>query len=113
MATTREARIIFPKADNDGQPIDTAPYLRWICKAFGGATVAEARGIWADDNGVVYDEPGYVVDVAMEDTAANEATMRSIAWAFARNYRQLAMYLRGANGVVHIINTAGAVAEAA
>lgn len=108
----RKARILFPKADNDGQPIDVTPFLRWICGAFGGATVTEGRGIWADAQGHVYDEPGYVVDVAMDDTAANEGIMRSIAKEFAFRHAQLAMYLRSASGVVYILDTAP-MAEAA
>lgn len=103
----REARIILPNADNNGQSLQLlhGELARTLCRRFGGATASTTRGMLVSNDGTFYDEPGTSYDVAMDDTAENAETLRSIAFAFGRRARQEAMYVRYASGVVEIVDT--------
>ena len=111
----KEARIILPKADNNGQSLEFMhkSLATMLCKAFGGATATDSHGMWVSPEGKLYDEPGTAYDVAMEDTAENAATMREIAFRFGRLAKQEAMYLRYASGKVEIVDTSAEMAAAA
>lgn len=111
----REARIILPKADNHGQPLDLAhaDLARALCRNFGGATATATRGMWVSDDGKLYDEPGIAYDVAMDDTPANREIMRALAVAYGRRCGQEAMYVRYASGDVAILDTRTSIREVA
>lgn len=106
----REARIILPKADNAGKSLDHAhaELAMMLCKAFGGATATDSNGMWVSPSGKLYAEPGTAYDVAMEDKAENDVTLRSIAVRFGRLCQQEAMYVRYASGAVEIVDTSAA-----
>lgn len=111
----REARIILPVADNAGNPLDLIHrrLARALCQTFGGATVAETRGMWVSSSGKLYDEPGRAYDVAMADTPENAAMLRAIAMTAGASAGQEAVYVRFASGEVNIIDIPAADAAAA
>lgn len=115
----KEARFILPLADNSGLPLDLlhVDLERELCRRFGGATITASAGIWADNNGRVYREPGRCYDVAMADDGSPQANVLAklfagIAAAYGRRAGQLAVYLRHASGQVEILDLKTARAAA-
>ena len=104
----REARIILPINGKPGNEAARKSTLARLVSAFGGATVTQGRGIWADNSGNLHDEPGEVVDVACEDNAISRATLTALARTFGQMAHELAVYLRLPSGEVLILDTAAA-----
>lgn len=104
----REARLILPNADNDGQPLSFAhDWLKGeLIGAFGGYTATPSQGGWRSPNGTIYEEPGTAYDIACDDGC--DAYLRGLAQRIGRLARQQAVYLRQPNGVVEIVDTSAA-----
>lgn len=100
----REALIILPIQGNDGTDLSAAhaALAKDICRTFGGATISEARGMWIDPTGRLFDEPVRQYAVACEDNAASVAALRGMADGIGRVARQQSMYLRLPSGDVEI-----------
>ena len=103
----REARIILPKLDNNGNDLAFAhvALARDLCQAFGGATACDTRGMWVGYDGTLYDEPGTAYDVAMDATEENARALRNLAVRYGHLCGQEAMYVRYACGKVEIVDT--------
>lgn len=103
----REARIILPKIDNNGHDLASAhaALARDICRAFGGVTASDTRGMWVGYDGTLYDEPGTAYDVAMDATEENAATLRDLAVRYGQLCGQEAVYVRYTCGTVEIVDT--------
>lgn len=99
----REARIILPKEDKNGQ--STYEYRQTFEKAlleyFGGFTASHTYGAWIDGKGrIVYDN-GVAYHVAVADT--EEFALRELARTAAIDLNQDAIYLRNSRGNVLLI----------
>lgn len=106
--TMREARIILPVLDNEGRSLAPVHEMLTVdlIEAFGGVTCVDCMGAWQDHNGNVHREAGVAYDVAMEPCTANDLRLVEIAIGAGRSARQLAMYVRLADGRVEIIDMA-------
>ncbi len=102
----QEARLVMPKADNDGNELDLLhdQLATRLCEEFGGFTATDTRGGWIDESdGRLYREPGIAYDVAMEAIEDNDETLRLIAAEYCRRSAQICMYVRLASGSVEFI----------
>lgn len=102
----REARIIAPILDNDGQPVTEAlqSLERRLVQSFGGFTrMQHGTGGWAD-KGRVQVEGVIVYDVAVETTDRTHRTaLHSIANLLRMEAKQQAVYLRYPSGEVELV----------
>lgn len=102
----REARIILPVLDNNGQSLVHAhDYLkRQLCLLFGGYTATASYGGWIDQKtGKLYEEQGTAYDIACEHTQENRAVLVGLAQMLIELAQQKAIYLRLPNGNVQIV----------
>ena len=102
----REAIIILPKFDNTGMQTVTAhDVLRSaLLSDFGGFTRCDCVGSWRDpETGAVFDDDSYMYCVAMEPGPKNDVKLFAAAIFAAECARQEAIYVRDANGGVHIL----------
>ena len=99
----REARLIVPINDNQGKSLDHvhAEIAECLVSEFGGLTEIEAKGMWFND-ARLFAENVYFYDVAMEVSKENEKKLVDIAMLAKKLAGQDAIYLRHANGYVHI-----------
>lgn len=104
----REARLILPNRDNDGNTLAQChAYLKGaLIGAFGGYTATPSQGGWKGPDGRIYEEAGTAYDVAVADGC--ESYLRELAGNIGRMARQEAVYLRQPNGVVEIVDTSAA-----
>jgi len=77
-------------------------YQTRLSDAFGGWTAHSATGGWKSAN-VEVTEPVVVYTVAMDDTAANRDTMRTLASAVKADMEQEAVYLSFTQAEVEFI----------
>jgi hypothetical protein len=70
----REARIILPVLDNEGQSVAAAhKHLReLLAKRFGGFTAISGHGGWVDTGGELVAEDVTIYDVAVDDENAEK-----------------------------------------
>jgi hypothetical protein len=110
----REALIVLPNLDNNGQSIAVAHkrLATRLIDAFGGLTTRQAQGAWVN-HGKLYREDVTEYVVAYAPTAFNDGTLREIATQAGNEARQLAVYARFASGEVEIIDTVPAHAATA
>lgn len=106
----KEARIILPLEGNstDGnRPPAGAAVHRLVrtrlAKRFGGYTRTTGFGGWVDSEGQIVEENVAIYDVAINQTAEDNADLRAIAVAAACNLLQDAVYFRPTSGLVEII----------
>ena len=106
----REALIICPRHDNEGNTLEglRAMAVAALVTAFGGCTVQEAFGHWADATGRVVSEPVWQLVTACVHSDDTADTLRSVAEMIGKLGRQWAVYVRLADGSVEIIDTAAA-----
>ncbi len=78
-----KVELIIPNNDNDGAPNEALieRSIADVCKAFGGATVYDARGCWVNDDGKLYDEPVTVIASAATDRKMASGFLASAAKA--------------------------------
>ena len=104
----REARIIFPHIDKDGNILPERIEYRfreWIIDKFGGCTVSYGDGYWRNPkNGKQYAETVSIVDIAAAPTLENMITLRDIATTFCKAGNQECVYLRHLTGIVEFVS---------
>ena len=107
----KEARIILPlvgKSADGVRPPSAAAVHRLLrtrlAKRFGGYTRTTGYGGWVDGEGQIVEENVAVYDVAINPTAEDNADLRDIAVAAARNLLQDAVYFRQTSGLLEIIS---------
>ena len=102
----REAQIILPLADNNGAAYpDVLDALEQrLIRTFNGFTYAPATGAWVGPHNKLYREAVRVYSIAMEDTRANAAALRSIANLTRMEARQEAVYIRLPDGEVEFVS---------
>ncbi len=95
----REARLILPERDNDGNSLTGVHEALQdrLCDAFGGFTLTYGKGGWKNDAGLLFREAVYIYDVAVKDAGAG---LRQIAQDLRVAARQEAVYLRLPTGDV-------------
>lgn len=103
----REACIICPQHDNDGQSLQRVlkNSQTALAKQFGGYTCLPGKGGWINGAGKLQAEPVWQLNVAYEPSAANDAKLESVARYIGHEGRQQAVYVRFASGDVQIIET--------
>ena len=101
----REACIILPIADNEGNGLDNvhSELKRDLCAWFGGCTVTKGDGAWLNSQGKLYQEPVAIYTVAMEPSEANRFKLWDLARRLATDARQQAIYVRYADGSVDFV----------
>lgn len=111
----KEACIICPQQDNDRHSLQHVRHYAELamCKAFGGCTVANAKGSWVDPQGKLVSEPVWTFTSACEPNEASNRTLEKIARYIGHEGRQQAVYLRYPSGDVSILDTAEQHKEAA
>lgn len=99
----REASIILPLNDNDGNGLLEVhnSLARALSEAFGGCTAVASSGYWYHE-GRLYDEPGRVFTTAAEPTAVNNKMIAFLAKYYGEMAKQIAVYYRDFDGNVHI-----------
>lgn len=101
-----EATLILPKLDNDGRPLDSVHFALELdlMEAFGGFTASDARGGWIDaDDGKTYRDESVRYSIAADFEARggrNRRRLENIAGRYAREARQVSVYVRHADGEV-------------
>ncbi|MBB4039094.1 hypothetical protein GGR34_000729 [Microvirga flocculans] len=107
----REARIIVPLKDNDGNDLTAVHTFakHALCRKFGGFTATPISGGWMDDDGTFYEDHSIAYDIAMVPDRQDDV-LRDLVLELGVMARQLAMYCRYASGTVEIIDTSKALA---
>ncbi len=103
----KEAKIILPQNDNDGNDLSAVhqKFGTALVEKFGGATVTFGLlGLWRDPEGKTVSEPVAEYLVAMNDDAQSREHLREIALRLGHEAKQKAIYIRHANGDVNFIN---------
>lgn len=111
----REALIICPKNDNNGNPLPhiKRKAVRFLSDNFGGCTVREAEGAWVNpDTDDVQEEPVWELTVACSDTDSVRSLLRSIAVEIGVQADQHSMYIRYPSGDVEIVEIQKAAVKA-
>ncbi len=100
-----EARLILPNLDNNGDSLDVTHDVlaEYLIDAFGGFTSQAVQGGFKGEDGTVYREAGTAYDVALDDSADNQAYLRGIARWAAGAADQECVYLRQPSGAVEFI----------
>jgi hypothetical protein len=100
----REAMIIIPTHDNDGNRLDHLREAVMVaaCDRYGGCTVQPGAGAWVAGDRRLVQEAVWLVHIAMADTRDNAAHLSGLADLVAHSGRQEAVYVRYASGVVAI-----------
>lgn len=90
----RIAQINLPVFDNNGVNLDAThvALANDLIALFGGFTVWQGRGAWAD-NGKLYYEDVKVYQVAYEPDHIIRETIRAVAKRIGRQAGQLAMFI--------------------
>lgn len=101
----REAMVICPMKDNEGVSLEAVRMYaeHEMSTAFGGVTTTASSGSWVSPQGELITEPVWQLVSAMDANEKNDATLKSIAKRILRHGKQQAVYMRAANGDVHIL----------
>lgn len=101
----REAKIILPKADNDGNQLNSLHMLvcRTLAIEYGGFTKATVFGGWWD-NGKYFEDESWEYRIAMDNTPENVSRLTSLAHDLCVSARQYALYVVYPSGDVAILN---------
>jgi hypothetical protein len=101
----REAKIILPKADNDGRKLDSLHNLlsRTLAAVFGGFTKATVYGGWFDE-GKYFEDESWEYRIAMDNTPENVSKVETLAYDLCEKARQYAIYVVYPSGDVSILN---------
>lgn len=104
MANKREAMIIVPKTDNDGESLELLhiDIEHHLCATFGGFTATDVRGGWLD-NGKVYRDTSVAYTILVSDGWSDEEELFDAAQWLAFAARQEVVYLRLPTGEVHFV----------
>lgn len=102
----REARLICPILDNDGNPVGEAlqSVETALGEAFGGFTYFVGDGVWYNPAGKRFADGVNIYDVAIDDTPNSRHRLRQIALQFLKDAKQQAVYLRWPDGEVIFVD---------
>ena len=103
----REGLLMIPQADNAGHSLKSLrdKTALKLTQSFGGVTIREAQGLWADKSGALYGGPIWEIATAYEPSPDNDATLCNLADLVGREGNQLAVYVRYASGNVEVRDT--------
>ena len=103
---TKEARIILPTHDNDGNCLKGLhrEFRLRLVREFGGFTAARAEGGWYDETAMVLHEEDVITyDIAINEDGDDMITLFNIADEYCGKARQVCVYVRGLPGLVHFV----------
>jgi hypothetical protein len=103
---TREASLILPKADNQGEDlfIVHAMLRDSLLKAFGGFSQYEISGEWRDStSGITYDDASFKYVIAARWNEGLRERLFSIAREYCRAAEQETVYVCDDSGEVHFV----------
>lgn len=109
----RNAYLVLPTSDNDGEQTDSHAALQLVlADSFGGFTVTYGKGAWRDDSTsrAVYDSVA-VYAIAMSDISENETKLESIARFYGHMTGQTCVMVTHARGDVVFVDSSANILE--
>lgn len=105
----KEAKIIFPLKDNDGNSLDTLndDLITEIIHEFGGISVSNSLGYWLDCNGDLFKDYVNELVFACDDNATVDEKINNLAIKYGQLAKQLAIYVKYPSQDVDIIDLTG------
>lgn len=99
------------KTDNQGNDLSelNERYIQKICRLFGGATIAEGKGLWYSDTGVKFEDNILRVVTAFDPSAScdnldnNRQHFENLAYQYMKEANQESVYIV-LGGYVKFIN---------
>jgi len=102
----REARIILPVNDNDGESLAKVheALQETLCEYFGGYTRTDGVGGWKNNTGEIVRDRIAIYNVAIDDAGlCGGSRLLIIAAGLLQAANQDAIYYRGPDGIVEIL----------
>jgi len=83
--------------------LPSADAITRIIRTFGGVTITNGYGKWADAQGDIISDDIRIVDIAMESNWENDTKLYDIASRYQQEAIQESVYVRYANGTVQLV----------